>query len=376
MKRDMKPIIQASFIILALLTFVACQPQTELSDETIVSAAKKGNSNGKGKNDKDDSAEEVKQEELNHAQEIKLNRMNMRVNLADSSDHKRYDEIDQVVVTIKEVILKINGGEVSIAQNIGAVDLMTLKDGREIGIANAEIPLASKVNQIRLVLEDHGNYIQYIDGSYCDMKTPSQQQSGLKIIHPEFIVNEGETYSLTLDFNAEKSVVFRGNGSCLLKPVLKWGGITSTPIEEEEPEEEDPVVEDPVVEDPVVEDPVVEDPVVEDPVVEDPVVEDPVVEDPVVEDPVVEDPVVEDPVVEDPVVEDPVVEDPVIEDPVVEDPVVEDPVIEDPVIEDPVVEDPVNDEPDMEMCYNVDFDLFDSSTWPADFVWEDYAHCY
>ncbi|MCF8060287.1 MAG: DUF4382 domain-containing protein [Bacteriovoracaceae bacterium] len=322
---------------------------------------------------------------------------NLKVSLTDAP----HDDLAEVVVSIKEVILKVNGNkgnELSIAQNLGPIDLLTLQNGVMMGIADMQLPTGTKVNQIRLILEETGHYITYTDGSVCQLQTPSQQNSGLKIINPEFTIEEGQAYSMVIDFDAKKSIVFQGNGGCLLKPVLKWGGITTTPIDEvvgdgdtegEEEVIEEPVVEEPVVEEPVVEEPVVEEPVVEEPVVEEPVVEEPVVVPPVVEEPVVVPPVVEEPVVVPPVVEEPVVVPPVVEEPVVVPPVVEEPVVESPVVEEPVVEPPVVEEPpiveepvqqpteaDMEMCFNVAFDLYDTSTWPADFVYEDYAHCY
>jgi hypothetical protein len=263
---------------------------------------------------------------------------NFKVSLTDAPN----DDLEEVVVTIKEVLLKTNGkgkngNEISIAQNLGPIDLLTLQNGVMLGIADLQLPVGTKVNQIRLILEETGHYITYTDGSVCELQTPSQQNSGLKIINPEFSIEEGQAYSMVIDFDAKKSIVHQGNGGCLLKPVLKWGGITSTPIDDVvgdgDSEGDEEVIEEPVVEEPVVEEPFVEEPVVEEPVVEEPVVEEPVVEEPVVEEPVVEEPVVEEPVVEEPVVEGPVVEEPVVEGPVVEEPVVEGPVVEEPVVE-------------------------------------------
>lgn len=205
--------------------------------------------------------------------------------------------VEEVIVNIKEVLLKVNasdngGSEISLAQDLGPVDLMKLHSGHTFALADVNLPVGTKVNQIRLVVEESGNYINYADGSVCSLQTPSQQQSGLKVINPEFEVEEGQAYSLVVDFNSKKSLVFKGNGGCLLKPVLKWGGVTSTPLDDVSGDG-DTIGEE-----------------------------------------------------------------------------------EDPVVEDPVVEDPTPSEPNMDMCFNVDFDLFDTSTWPADFVYEDYAHCY
>ncbi|MDO8721119.1 MAG: DUF4382 domain-containing protein [Syntrophales bacterium] len=52
------------------------------------------------------------------------------------------------------------------------------------------------------------------------LDTPSSVQSGIKLIN-EFDVASGQRVDLVLDFDALKSVVARGNGTFLLKPVIK-----------------------------------------------------------------------------------------------------------------------------------------------------------
>ncbi|HLE17277.1 MAG TPA: DUF4382 domain-containing protein, partial [Syntrophales bacterium] len=52
------------------------------------------------------------------------------------------------------------------------------------------------------------------------LDTPSGVQSGIKLIN-EFDVTSGQRVDLVLDFDALKSVVKRGNGTFLLKPVIK-----------------------------------------------------------------------------------------------------------------------------------------------------------
>ncbi|MBU1663761.1 DUF4382 domain-containing protein, partial [Patescibacteria group bacterium] len=52
------------------------------------------------------------------------------------------------------------------------------------------------------------------------LDTPSAVQSGIKLIN-EFDVASGQRVDLVLDFDALKSVVARGNGTFLLKPVIK-----------------------------------------------------------------------------------------------------------------------------------------------------------
>lgn len=53
-----------------------------------------------------------------------------------------------------------------------------------------------------------------------DVEIPSAYQTGIKLIHP-FEINEGKTTELTIDFDAEKSIIKTGNGSYKLMPVIK-----------------------------------------------------------------------------------------------------------------------------------------------------------
>jgi len=63
-----------------------------------------------------------------------------------------------------------------------------------------------------------------VDFETFDVEIPSVYQTGIKLIHP-FEIIEGEATELTIDFDAEKSIVKTGNGSYKLKPVIK---VTST----------------------------------------------------------------------------------------------------------------------------------------------------
>lgn len=59
-----------------------------------------------------------------------------------------------------------------------------------------------------------------IDSVLYDLKTPSAQQSGLKLNVQEEII-AGEAYAYVIDFVVEKSIVETGNGKYILKPVIK-----------------------------------------------------------------------------------------------------------------------------------------------------------
>ncbi|GAB4024756.1 MAG: hypothetical protein Fur0010_27970 [Bdellovibrio sp.] len=152
---------------------------------------------------------------------------NFKLSLTDAPNK----EMTEVVVNIDRILLKAGSSskkvELVMARDVGQVDLLTLQNGKMMGISDLNLPVGTKVNQARLILKDSGNYIHYKDGSVCQLKTPSQQNTGLKIISPEFNIEQGRVYSMVIDFDAKKSIIHPGNGDCLLKPVLKWGGITS-----------------------------------------------------------------------------------------------------------------------------------------------------
>lgn len=106
------------------------------------------------------------------------------------------------------------------------IDLLTLTNGvlEELGT----MPLASgHYSQVRLVLSSNtaggatpANAVQPTGGAVTDLKTPSAQQSGLKL-QANVDVTAGQMVDLVLDFDACKSVVKAGNsGQYLLKPVV------------------------------------------------------------------------------------------------------------------------------------------------------------
>jgi len=101
----------------------------------------------------------------------------------------------------------------------GLYNLLDFADGKDTLLADATIP-AGSISQIRLILGDN-NYLITKDGEKIALKTPSGQESGLKVqVHQ--VVSGGILYRLTLDFDAGRSIIKAGNsGNYLLKPVLR-----------------------------------------------------------------------------------------------------------------------------------------------------------
>ncbi|MCX2680603.1 DUF4382 domain-containing protein [Galbibacter sp. EGI 63066] len=111
------------------------------------------------------------------------------------------------------------GGWESIGEiNAGVYDLLELTGGANVVLADNQLP-AGEIEQIRLVLGENNSVV--VDGEEIMLKTPSAQQSGLKINLEDAMLEEGFTYEIILDFDADQSVVAKGTGEYNLKPVIR-----------------------------------------------------------------------------------------------------------------------------------------------------------
>jgi hypothetical protein len=101
----------------------------------------------------------------------------------------------------------------------GVYNLLNFRNGADTILAGVDLP-AGSISQIRLVLGD-SNSVVLNDGTVIPLKTPSAQESGLKLnIHTT--LTAGIPYALELDFDAARSIVKAGNsGKYLLKPVIR-----------------------------------------------------------------------------------------------------------------------------------------------------------
>jgi hypothetical protein len=129
---------------------------------------------------------------------------------------------DEVLVDVQGLQIHVSdtedeGGwqELSL-KTTGQIDLLKLTDGNSIWLTEEELPVGN-IAQMRMILGPDNQIV--VDGETLDLETPSAQQSGLKFnIHAN--IEEGKTYKLYIDFDAEKSIVAKGNGSYSLKPVI------------------------------------------------------------------------------------------------------------------------------------------------------------
>jgi|TARA_R110000737_G_scaffold268624_2_gene276024 hypothetical protein len=128
-------------------------------------------------------------------------------------------DFQQVNVDVQQVEVHTqNGGWVSLPTNAGIYDLLTLQNDVSASLVNQGVLPAGQMTQFRMILGPNNTVM--VDSIIHDLDTPSAQQSGLKInVKTNFAPNE--LYEIILDFDAEKSVVKKGNGGYNLKPVLK-----------------------------------------------------------------------------------------------------------------------------------------------------------
>ncbi|MGM5469024.1 DUF4382 domain-containing protein [Flavobacteriaceae bacterium LMO-SS05] len=131
---------------------------------------------------------------------------------------------DKVFVDVVDVMIKMNddsegeGGWVSTGATPGVYDLLTLTGGQNAVLVDDYEVLAGELSQIRLVLGEN-NYVVKGDDEF-PLKTPSAQQSGLKLKVNQTL-EAGFLYSFVLDFDVDKSIVDAGNSdNIILKPVI------------------------------------------------------------------------------------------------------------------------------------------------------------
>ncbi len=131
-------------------------------------------------------------------------------------------EYDAVLIDIQDVQIHVSENEAegtwqSMDVNKGVYNLLDFRNGMDTLLAAVVLP-AGKISQMRLVLGPNNQLVE--GGETHDLATPSAQQSGLKFnIHAT--LTGGVVYKLWIDFDAARSIVNKGNGGYLLKPVIR-----------------------------------------------------------------------------------------------------------------------------------------------------------
>lgn len=128
-------------------------------------------------------------------------------------------DYQQVNVDIREIRIKTSGDTaqwVSLNTNAGVYNLLEFQNGVDTLLASGTMS-ADTLKEVRFILGNNNSVM--VDSVVYSLDTPSAQESGLKIKIDQHLNLDINT--LTLDFDAEKSILQTGNGSYKLKPVIK-----------------------------------------------------------------------------------------------------------------------------------------------------------
>jgi uncharacterized surface anchored protein len=134
-----------------------------------------------------------------------------------------YDEVNVEIVDIQYNSSEEDTGWQSFTPEEGypiQTDLTELIAGNELLLSDEVIP-SGWMQQIRLVLSENNTLKLEGQEDLIPLKTPSAQQSGLKIkLNQE--LDPGFSYTFILDWDVQRSVVEAGNsGQYILKPVIR-----------------------------------------------------------------------------------------------------------------------------------------------------------
>ncbi|WP_312991380.1 DUF4382 domain-containing protein [Chryseobacterium flavum] len=123
-----------------------------------------------------------------------------------------------VNIDIQRIEINSNGEWIALNfPNPGIYNLLNFKNGTDVVLGQATLPEGS-VSQMRMVLGPNNNVV--VNGVTHPLQTPSAQQSGLKFNWHQTLAANG-AYTVWIDFDAGRSIVTTGNGSYILKPVIR-----------------------------------------------------------------------------------------------------------------------------------------------------------
>lgn len=128
-----------------------------------------------------------------------------------------YEEVNIDIQSVEINSSDGNSGWTTLDVESGVYNILELTNGLDTLLATAELP-AGRISQIRLILGNENSV--KVNGETKPLSTPSAQQSGLKL-NLNATLTEGITYTITLDFDAARSIVAKGNGTYSLKPVIR-----------------------------------------------------------------------------------------------------------------------------------------------------------
>lgn len=125
---------------------------------------------------------------------------------------------DAVNIDIQKIEINSNGEWTPLNfPTPGVYNLLKFKNGTDVVLGQAVLP-EGNVSQMRMVLGPNNSIV--VNGVPYPLQTSSAQQSGLKFNWHQTLSANG-AYTVWIDFDAGRSVVTTGNGSYILKPVIR-----------------------------------------------------------------------------------------------------------------------------------------------------------
>ena len=131
-------------------------------------------------------------------------------------------DYDEVNITVTRVEVHMAGsdsasGWVVVNSTPATYDLLDLRNGASVVLGSASLS-AGHYTQIRLILGAGCNVV--VGGVTFNLIVASGTETGVKLNH-QFEIVSGETYELTLDFDASRSIVLTGALQYTLKPTIR-----------------------------------------------------------------------------------------------------------------------------------------------------------
>jgi hypothetical protein len=138
---------------------------------------------------------------------------NLTVRMTDTAGN-----FDNVLIDLQGVEVTGSGGTiVTLGTQTGIYNLLDFTNGLNTVIATGGLD-AGTISQIRLILGPNNSVM--VDSNVFPLSTPSAMQTGLKLqVHQTF--EPGVSYSILIDFDANQSIILKGNGEYQLKPVIR-----------------------------------------------------------------------------------------------------------------------------------------------------------
>ena len=132
---------------------------------------------------------------------------------------------DQVNIVVDSARVHVNNADTSsgwytLNKSSTTYNLLSLVNGVNAMIGNAKLPVGH-YTQLRLYIGSGSNVV--VNGQTKSLNVPSGSQSGLKL-NVDATIHSDDVYTLTLDFDAGRSIVVSGapsNPSYSLKPVIR-----------------------------------------------------------------------------------------------------------------------------------------------------------